>query len=107
MGAGNPQASAEFAAMGQAFQQFQDAVETCQRMDGEVEGTKSQLLTVYKGGSANVYVPKLQAWQDEFKKVQGALGRMTLELSRSKDDYQRQEDENKEISNAISAQLLG
>jgi hypothetical protein len=98
---------ANFADMGVAHQAFQDAVERCGQIQTEVDGCKADLATAYTGGAANALQTKMTDWQNDFTLVKGALARMTLELSDSKVDYQKQEDVNAEIAAAIASTLNG
>jgi len=98
---------ASFADMGVAHEEFQNAVEQCQRIQTEVDVCNGELAKAYTGGAASALQTKMTDWQNDFTLVKGALSRMTLELADSKVDYQKQEDVNKEIADAIASTLAG
>jgi hypothetical protein len=99
---------ANFADMRAAGEQFQNALEECQRIQGAVDGTKTSLARSYYGdenSSSAIFYGKFTQWQQDFDVVRGALARMVLELADANSNYEKQEDVNKEIAAAISAQL--
>lgn len=99
--------NAQFADMGVAHQAFQNALKQCQDAQTRVDDIKNQLATAYTGEAGNTMTQKMTDWQTDFDLVKGALARMTLELADSKVDYQKQEDQNTEIAQAINSVLNG
>jgi hypothetical protein len=99
---------ADFTDMRKAGEQFQNALEDCERTQTQIETAKQQLATGYggdAGSSSQTFFAKLAVWQGDFNLVKGALARMVLELADATTDYQKNEHLNEEIANAIAAQL--
>jgi hypothetical protein len=107
-GASPVNSQANFGDMRSAGEQFQHALQECQKIQNAIDTTKTSLGTNFYGdenSSATAFFGKFTLWQQDFDLVKGALARMVLELADATSNYEKQEDLNKEIAGAIAAQL--